>query len=336
MNEHSVLSFKKYIEKPISDNLFVIHGEERFFFDQILEDIEKSVFTNKADKDLNYHLFYGTEITLSELLNTCLSYPMLTDRKLVIVKEFDKLQITDPESFLKYLDNPQSTTILVLVADRFNRTKIYTDILKKGVTVKCRKLNESDIFHWTMSKLKEFNIQADRESVAFLVENIGANLLRLNLEIEKIKSFLETGQPLTLDLVSQITGFEREVNIYNFQNVLAARNLKSSLKIGSHLLEQGEALAAMLPSVFTFFRRIWVVKELVQKNYSQKQILEMLHGHPFAYREIFSNVNKFEREHLDLIFSKLLEAEIQLKTSQKSSESILTILCYYICNYQKN
>ena len=336
MKDHSVTSFKKYLEKPLSDNLFVIYGEERFFYDHLLEEIEKVVFSNKADKELNYHLFYGTETTLSELLSACLSYPMMTDRKLVVVKEFEKLQISDQESFLKYLDNPQKTTTLVLVAERFKRTRVYIEILRRCATVKCSKLNESDIFQWTMTKLKESNIQANKDSVVFLIENIGTNLLRLNLEIEKIKNFLEAGQPLTLEQVSQITGFTREVNIFNFQKVLAARDLKSSIKIGSHLLEQGEVLAGMLPALFTFFRRMWVVKELRQKNYSQGQILQMLNGNAYAYREIFAHLNNFDKKHIELIFSKLLEAETQLKTSQKSPESILTILCYFICIFQKN
>jgi len=336
MKDHSVASFLKHLEKPLNDNLFVIYGEERFFYDHLLEAIEKVVFTNTTDKDLNYHLLYGTETTLSELLGACLSYPMMADRKLVVVKEFEKLQISDPESFLKYLVNPQKTTTLVLVAERFNRTKVYTEILRLGLTVKCNKLNESDIFQWTTAKLKEFNIQANQESVAFLVENIGTNLLRLNLEIEKLKNFLEDGQLLTLDLVSQITGFTKEVNIFNFQKVLAARNLKSSLKIGLHLLEQGEVLAGMLPALFTFFRRMWVVKELRLKNYPQTQILQMLNGNAFAYREVFAHSNDFDKQHIEFIFSKLLEAESQLKTSQKSTESILIILCYFICKFQKN
>ena len=336
MKEHSILSFKKYLERPLRDNLFVIHGEERFFHDQLLQNIENAVFTNKADKDLNYHLYYGTEISLSDLLSTCLSYPMLSDRKLVVVKEFDKLQITDQESFQKYLDNPQSTTILVLLAERFNRTKLYLNILQKSVVIKCKKMSETEIFQWTTAKLNETNIKADKETISFLVENTGTNLLRLSLEIEKIISFLEHGQSLTLDLISQITGFAREVNIFNFQKVLATKNLKSSLKIGSHLLEQGEFLAGILPAIFTFFRRMWVVKELIQKNYTQNQILDLLQGHPYAYRDIFANLNKFEIQHIELIFCKLLEAEVQLKTSQKSQESILTILCYHICNYQKN
>ncbi len=146
MSEHSVVSFKKYLEKPLSENLIVIYGEERFFYDQILDAIEKAAFTNKADKELNFHLFYGTEITLSELLNTCLSYPMLSDRKLVIVKEFDKLQITDQESFLKYLANPQTTTTLVLVAERLNRAKVYTEILRKAIVCKMQKIERDRYF----------------------------------------------------------------------------------------------------------------------------------------------------------------------------------------------
>ncbi|MCK4754147.1 MAG: hypothetical protein KAS58_02875, partial [Calditrichia bacterium] len=83
MKQVSVSSFTKYIENPIKDNLFVIYGEERFFHDSLLTKIEDRHFENKADKDLNYHVFYGTEASVSDILSACLSFPMLTDRKLV-------------------------------------------------------------------------------------------------------------------------------------------------------------------------------------------------------------------------------------------------------------
>jgi DNA polymerase-3 subunit delta len=335
MAEHSVATFKKYLEKTLNDNLILITGEERFFYDQIINAIENNVFINKADKDLNHHLFYGGESSLSDILSTCLSYPMFTKKKLIIIKEFENLQISDTESLIKYIENPQTSTILVLVAERLSRNNLNTKIQNKAVTIKCNRLNERDIFQWTTAQLKEFNIDTDKESIAFLVENIGTNLLRLSREIEKIKNFLNPGQKLTIDLISKITGFTREVNIFNLQKVLASKDLKSSLKIGSHLLEQGEVLAGIIPVLFIFFRRMWVVKELQSKNYGQRDILNMLSGNPYAYREIFNHSQDFDRQHIELIFGKFLEAEVQLKTSQKSPESILTILCYFICNFQK-
>lgn len=336
MKQVPATAFSKYLEKPLNDNMIVIYGDEQFFFDSILDQIEGTVFTNKSDKDLNYHLFYGTESSVSDILSACLSFPMLSDKKMVVVKEFDQLQVPDKESFLKYIANPQLSTLLVLTADRFGGNKFQNDILNKSLSINCKNLSNGNIYQWSLQKFKEYEITADKESIVFLIENIGSNLLRLNLEIEKIKNFIGQGQKLTVREVAQITGFTREVNIFNFQKVLGAKNLKSSLTIGYHLLEQGESLAAILPMIFIFFRRMWAVKQLTLKNHTQKQIVDMLGGNPYAYKDIFAACVNFSFRHLQFLFGKILEAERQLKTTQKSAESILTILSYHICNFKKN
>jgi DNA polymerase-3 subunit delta len=336
MKQVSISSFCKFIENPIKDNLFVIYGEERFFHDSLLAKIEERHFDNKADKDLNYHVFYGSESSISDILSACLSFPMFAERKLVVVKEFDSLQISDKDSFLKYVSNPQSTTTLVLIAEKFGGNKFQKDIINQAVSVRCRNLNTGDIYQWSSEKFKSAKIDASKDCIAFLVENIGSNLLRLNLEIEKIKNYLGPEESLTLEKVSKITGFTRDVNIFNFQKSLAAKNLKTCLKIGYHLLEQGESLAAILPMIFIFFRRMWVVKQLLEKNQSESSILQQLGGSSYAYRDIFATHTNFTYQHIHIIFEKILEAEIQLKTSQKSGESILTILSYFICNFKKN
>jgi DNA polymerase-3 subunit delta len=336
MKQLSVSSFSHYIENPIKDNLFIIYGEERFFHDYLLTKIENKHFKNKADKDLNYHVFYGTEASVSEIFSACFSFPMLTDRKLVVVKEFDSLQVADKSSFLKYISNPQATTTLVFISEKFGVNKFQKELMTHGVSVRCKNLNSSEIYQWSYDKFKNANIKISKDSIAFLIENIGANLLRLNLEIDKIKNYLGPEEALTTDKVSKIIGFTRDVNIFNFQKSLATKNLKSCLKIGFHLLEQGESMAAILPMIFIFFRRMWAVKQLLEKNNTEKQILILLGGSNYAYRDIFATHKNFSYQHIHVIFEKILEAELQLKTTQKAAESILTILSYFVCNYKKN
>ena len=94
-------------------------------------------------------------------------------------------------------------------------------------------------------------------------------------------------------------------------------------------------MAAILPMIFIFFRRMWAVKQLLEKNNSENQILSLLGGTSYAYRDIFATHGNFSYQHIQLIFEKILEAELQLKTTQKTTESILTILSYFICNFKK-
>jgi len=331
MRQFNIHNFPEYLRHSDKDFIFVVYGEERYFCDQMVHMIEKRFLDASSDRNLNYQQFYATETTLSEILTACLAFPMFADHKLVVVKDFDKLKIEDKDSLLKYIEKPQEKTILVLSADKWENTKLYSQILNSAVSVRCKNLTSGELYEWVEHRFHVANVDADKKSVTFLIENIGANVLRLNLEIEKIINFLGPGKKLNEEILSQLTGFTREVNIFNFQCSLGLRNLKTSLKIGIRLLEQGEHLAGIIPMLFIFFRRIWVVKHLRAQNYSQSQILEKLSGSRYVFKDVFENANKFSHDHLLQIFEKLQQADIELKSSQKSPGSILTMLCYFIC-----
>jgi DNA polymerase-3 subunit delta len=331
MPEVSIQKFSKYLEQENLQNLYILWGPETYFQDAFLAQLEKKVIPDPASKNFNFHMFYGSESKINEVISACLNFPMLSDKKLVIIKHFDMINIEDKEAFSKYIHNPQKSTVLVLTADVWGKTKFHSELLKASVSVNCKTPYEREIYAWVKSKFDERKILIDEKSVTFLIENVGHNLLRLNVEIEKLYNFVSEGQEVTLKLISEITGFSREVNVFNFQHELGMKNLNKALQIGLKLLEQGEALASIIPMVFLFFKRMWVVKEMVKTGMGEKQIVADLGGNPYYYRDIFKGHNNFTNMQLKDIFHDLEKSDILLKSSQKHDESILTMMIYNIC-----
>lgn len=331
MPEVSIQQFPKYLEKEEFSNLYIFWGPETYFHDVFAYQLEKLVIPDAASKDFNYHSYYANDVSINEVVSTCLSFPMMSDRKFVIVKHFDKMTIDDKDAFIKYIQNPQKSTILALTAETWGKTKFYKELLKAALSVNCKTLYEKEVYSWVKSKFVEKKILIQEDSIAFLVENIGHNLLRLNVEIEKLSNFVTEGETISLKLISEITGFSRDVNVFNFQNELGKKQLNNALQIGLKLLEQGESLASIFPMVFLFFKRMWVVKEMLKTGKRQKQIISELGGSPYYYRDIFSSQKNFSVGQLKHIFQYLEQSDILLKTSQKHDESILTMLIYNIC-----
>jgi len=334
MAAYTIDSFVKNIRNFDNDNIFIFHGSESFFIDYLIKKITDASFDNSSDKDLNHHKFYGTENSISEILSACMSYPMLAERKLVIVKEFDRMTTSksEAESFLKYIDKPQSTTRLILAATKMDNTGLAKKILKKSVSVECRNLHPGELYAWVARKYKDSNVEVEKETISFLIENIGNDLLRLNQEIEKSVDFTGNVKKVSLELISELTGFNREVNVFNFQKVLGARNLEDSLKIGLQLLEQQNAMEVILAMLYRFFRQVIVLKQLNSMSMSKSDIIKKLNEKEFALRDAFASINNFTMNELIFIFGKIEETDIFLKSSERSKESIITMLCYYICN----
>lgn len=330
----SINQFIKNLQDFDEKKIFVFHGSEMFFIDFLLDIITARSFKNPSDKDLNYHKFYGSENGLAEILAACMSYPMLAENKLVIVKEYDRLKLKkdEEESLHKYFDNPPTSTRLVLTAAKMDNKSLTQKLLKNSVSVQCKNLSTGELYAWVAKRYQDTGIEVERETISFLIENIGNDLLRLNQEVEKSIDFAGESKKVSLELISELTGFNREVNVFNFQRVLGERNLKESLKIGLQLFEQQNAIELIIAMIYRFFKQVIVIKQLTIKGMSKNEILKKTGEREFALKDAFASIDHFTMTELIFIFDKIQEADLFLKSSERKKESIITMLCYYICN----
>ena len=108
MNEKLIL---KEIECKNFQSVYFLHGEEPYFIDLISNAIKKHALEDH-EKEFNQSILYGKTADPLVLLNELKSFPMGSEKRLVILKEaqdFKKL-----ESLCPYFENPNSSTIFVI------------------------------------------------------------------------------------------------------------------------------------------------------------------------------------------------------------------------------
>ncbi|MCG9879487.1 MAG: hypothetical protein MH472_02705 [Bacteroidia bacterium] len=91
--------------------VYILHGEEPYFIDEITDYIEKHVLTD-AEKAFNQSIFYAKDLEIGSVIEAAKRYPMMANHQVIIVKEaqgFKKLDGLD-----HYIENPVPSTILVL------------------------------------------------------------------------------------------------------------------------------------------------------------------------------------------------------------------------------
>ncbi len=306
-------------------------GNEKFFQDQFIQAAIETIFPERASRDLNLHILYGTENTLSELLSACLSYPMLSDRKLVIVRDFDKMKLSDPDALQKYVDNPQISTTLVLVSAEKGRQKIYDYISKHAQTVDCSPIPEYKVVDWLSAHFRTYGRSVTPQAAQFLVNHIGPNLLGLDQEINKIISFKNDNSTISIEDLEATTGISREANIFALQKALSRRQLPASLGIARHLLESGVDISAINAILFAFFRKTAQVVYLKQRGLQRRDIASQLKLHDFQLKEMYECSSHFNLSQLRGIIALLHQSDRAAKTSASSKEATSQMLCYQIC-----
>ncbi|MDZ7681146.1 MAG: hypothetical protein U5J63_05375 [Fodinibius sp.] len=104
--------------KPV----YFFYGDEEFFLDKLQEAVEKLV--PEDQKDFNFDLLYGRDVTPEKVLSIIRSYPMMAEQRVVILRDFKELSGYGAQAegyqgsvndLIPYLQQPNPTTLFVCI-----------------------------------------------------------------------------------------------------------------------------------------------------------------------------------------------------------------------------
>src|ERR1051326_7741850 len=108
------------LKNKVYHPVYFLMGEEPFFIDEVSNYIEKNVL-EESEKGFNQTILYGGETNIRTVLSKAKSYPMMSNYRVVIVKEAQHMKDLLPKGketddkeakkhpFEIYLDNPQKS-----------------------------------------------------------------------------------------------------------------------------------------------------------------------------------------------------------------------------------
>jgi len=203
------------LKNKVYHPVYFLMGEEPFFIDEVSNYIEKTILDD-SEKEFNQTVLYGGETNILQVISEAKSYPMMSNYRVVIVKEAQNMKSLTPpkesaglprESFRTspspkgegsenkkhplelYLENPQKSTILVFCHKYKTvdmRTSIGKIIEKKAVVLKSKSLYDSQIPKWVENFVSSKGYSIEPHAIALLTEFLGNDLGKIANELEKL------------------------------------------------------------------------------------------------------------------------------------------------------
>jgi DNA polymerase-3 subunit delta len=174
------------LQKKIFQPFYWLEGEEEYAIDQVIDYAEHNIL-QEAEASFNLHVFYGRDTEWATILNSCMRYPMFSEKQVIILKEAQSMK--DIEKLEPYLNKTLNSSLLFIAykgkkVDK--RTRFAKTLKDKGVMLTTRKLYENELPEWTnaLVKLKGYNIS--NKALYLLIEHIGNDLNRISNEIDKV------------------------------------------------------------------------------------------------------------------------------------------------------
>ena len=303
--------------KPV----YYLHGEEDFFKDMLQEEISK--FVPDEQKDFNFDLIYGSESDPSKVLSIARSYPMMADRRVVIVRDFIKLgekaEDGSLNDFVSYIKQPNPTCVLCLIDSKFpdKRTGLGKELNKsdKVSEYKFEEVPDYQLPDWISDWTKNIHKRDINPAAAqLLAQMVGPDLKLLSTELEKVCTFVDTGERVEIDHIKKISGSYRDYNVVELKNAVVNRNLHQALGISEQMLQHNNHSVGEIIKTLGFFYivfcNIWRICRLTEKGLSKDQIqAELGIRNNYIFNAQWREASNFRLAEMPRIFEALLDAD---------------------------
>jgi len=296
--------------KPV----YFLHGEESYFIDRVAEEIEKAAL-EEHERDFNLTVLYGRDCDPDTVKDTCLRYPMMAERQVVVLREAQTWRIDAFDKLEAYFKNPTPTTVLVILykhkkAD--GRKTWLKDLAKKNVVFVSDKLKEDKLPEWIQAYVKYHKRKIGPVESKLLADHLGTDLGKLTNEVKKLCIVTDENGTITSDLIQRNVGISKDYNIFELQNAIGAKDHLKAQTIAHFLATDKEhKLFLSVGLLSSYFGKLGIVH--ASGGLQQNELAAALKVPPFFVRDYANAARQYPLEKIKEIQHLLREADLNSK-----------------------
>lgn len=328
----------KKIEKEILNGgvkpLYFFCGEESYYGDRLTNFIAANVLSQEQ-RDFNQTIFYGKEHTPEEIMVCAKQFPMMSEHRVVIVKEAQELSRVI-QKFLVYFENPVPSTILVInykgkTLDA--RTKLAKAVKKNAVYLEHKKIYDHQISSWIKAVLKEKGREIDIKAAQMLGDFLGADLSRIINELEKIFLVVEKNHLIKDHHIEENIGISKEFNNFELQKAIETKVAEKAFKIAHYFTQNPKRhpLVLTISLINSFFTKLFIYHGLRDKSASS--VASKLKISPYFVKDYQSAAQHYPIRKVSNALAEIRKLDLQSKgvgVGQSAQHGILKTFLFKI------
>jgi DNA polymerase-3 subunit delta len=306
--------------------------------------------------DLNVTELDGKHVDVSEVLYNASVMPFLSDRRLVIVRDFLN-QLDKRLATIKSTDHPVYGEIIRLMdglpqlpdtcdlvfIDRSvdkrrhlwkgfsrdtdkKRRKIpgIAELIKAG-TIQLEALetpNARALPGWIQNYARSQEIRIDGRAVQMLADYVGTNLRQLTNELEKLAAYA-AGRTITASDVQLLVSDASEALIWDLTDALSQRNGRKAMR-SLYELRRNDANPFYLLSMIARQYRIMIkVKDAMSgASVNEYDIAKLVGEKPYPVKKAMQQCRQYQIDELESIMERLLNTDYAMKTGSEPNTEI--------------
>src|SRR5262245_31706570 len=314
------------------DPLYLLLGSESFLRGVAAQKIADVALSRTLLREFNESSFSLLTDSVQSAIAAAEQLPMMSDRRVVRIRDFAKLREADEEVLIRYLGNPAPSTCVILIADDLDKRKKATKALLDNCTVvDFSPLKDAEAKAWVRTRLKELQTTADDQVLTEIIRLVGTDVQTLFTELDKLSSAaVDTGR-VTLDLVDELIGRSRELSNFELGDHLMARNRRRALETLHRLLDDGAEPVMLLGLIASNYHRLALGKYLLTRGGPQ-EVFRNVSMPPFKRDSYISMLQRSDATKIARGIQLTAAADLAIKTSLGTPRLQLEMLVCELAN----
>jgi len=317
-------------------SLILLYGQESYFIDEGLQAIRNAV-VRPEDRDFNLTQFQGRDFKPIDVVEQARTFPVFSERRLVIVKNVHEASADQLEGLLSYLEDPVPETVLLLTAEKIDARRKFFQLLKKtGKVIEFKKIYENQLPSFVRDLAKSFNVTLTGGALKLFCKRVGTNLVEVQGELEKLVGYLGDRDLAEESDVAAIVSDARIESVFDLTDALGRGDSSTALILLDRLLAEGQAPLMVLAMMTRHFRQMWKISELTAQKVPQNELPKRVGASPYFLKGLMQQASRFESRHYRYVFSQFLATDLALKSSGGEPKMHLEQLVLEIAALGKN
>ncbi|HMG33432.1 MAG TPA: DNA polymerase III subunit delta [Blastocatellia bacterium] len=316
-------AFRKRVKERDLAPLYLFVGEEVYLQERALRLLYETLDESGLAFNLDLHSIgaespSGARTTAASVIDAANQLPMMSARRIVVARDFEKLKDHDQELILSYLQRPSPTTILVFQAVSLDqRKKLTTALLQACSVVRFDPLTEAEARKWAEAYAKAKGATTQPRVLEELVRLVGTSLSMLVNELEKLIAWAGNEQ-ITIQAVQDLVPRAREHTSWELWDSILKADRRRSLRLIERLLSDGDSGTPLLVlgAIASLYRKMLIGKELMERGAAAGEVAKATGQYGPRASTFNSWVSRTPREQIARGLRRIAEVDNAIKNSE--------------------
>ncbi|MBV9073074.1 MAG: DNA polymerase III subunit delta [Acidobacteria bacterium] len=335
---------------------YVLVGDEAFFRDQCRAALIQHLVTPEL-RDFSLHDLDLAENSVAEILDLARTPSLMAPFQVFFVRGVKSLygRGSHQEEFAaieEYCKNPNPDAVMIFVADHISipadarrmemqdkdRYQRIRDTLGEFCTViELARVDESDGMRWVTEHAGKENVKVDADAARELVDALGADMMLVSNELEKLILYVGEKKRITIGDVETLVLAAKQRSLYELTDAISAKDRVRALSVLDALMATEEGEEASIGHIYMLSRTFRQMLVILEKNVRDSRAIwqALWQGFrlpPFAADDVIRQARRYKsRRELTRALRLLARADLALRSSPVSKRLVLEKLVLDLC-----